>query len=161
MTGQPYTDTEIQSLLAHSPQLAEFMEASVTNAHLPAEPDDINNLRARAATAAFNAEALNAHWSAVVNDEIGGWAVSINGLGPLDGGRMAADLVMSRELAEHIAEVHNHRSDAIVGQEWSVRYPDGFVDGGRFTEAGARQRAAELGGEVVCRAVGPWTVVDV
>ncbi|MEU0078591.1 hypothetical protein ABZY58_11895 [Micromonospora tulbaghiae] len=43
-----------------------------------------------------------------------------------------------------------------TGQEWSVRYPDGFVDGSRFTEAGARQRAAELDGEVVYRVVGPW-----
>lgn len=43
-----------------------------------------------------------------------------------------------------------------VTREWSVRYADGFVDGTRFTEAGARQRAAELGGEVVYRAVGPW-----
>ncbi|MEV5211359.1 hypothetical protein AB0K35_28185 [Micromonospora sp. NPDC053740] len=59
------------------------------------------------ATTAYNAEALTARWSAVSNDEIGGWAVTTNGLGPLDGGRMAADLVMTREIAEHIAYVHN------------------------------------------------------
>lgn len=44
----------------------------------------------------------------------------------------------------------------VIAHQWSVRYPDGFVDGTRFTEAGARRRAAELGGEVVYRAVGPW-----
>jgi hypothetical protein len=44
----------------------------------------------------------------------------------------------------------------VIAHQWSVRYPDGFVDGTQFTESGARQRAAELGGEVVYRAVGPW-----
>jgi hypothetical protein len=58
-------------------------------------------------TTEFNAQALTARWTAVVNDEIGGWAVTANGLGPCDGGRMAADLVVTREIAEHIADVHN------------------------------------------------------
>ncbi|MER7331645.1 MULTISPECIES: hypothetical protein [unclassified Micromonospora] len=49
----------------------------------------------------------------------------------------------------------------VIAHQWSVRYPDGFVDGGSFTEAGARQRAAELGGEVVYRAVGPWATAPV
>jgi hypothetical protein len=43
-----------------------------------------------------------------------------------------------------------------ASKEWSVRYPDGFVDGARFTRAGAERRAAELDGEVVGRIVGPW-----
>lgn len=40
--------------------------------------------------------------------------------------------------------------------EWSVRYDDGRVSGTSFTEAGARQRADELGLEVVWRPAAPW-----
>ncbi|WP_422744289.1 hypothetical protein ACN27B_08560 [Micromonospora sp. WMMD754] len=41
--------------------------------------------------------------------------------------------------------------------EWSIRYPGGTVNRvGTFTEAGARQRADELGAEAVWRPVGPW-----
>lgn len=41
--------------------------------------------------------------------------------------------------------------------EWSIRYPGGAVNRvGTFTEAGARQRADELGAEAVWRPVGPW-----
>lgn len=40
--------------------------------------------------------------------------------------------------------------------EWSVRYRDGRVSGTSFTEAGARQRADELGLEVVWRPAAPW-----
>lgn len=76
------------------------------------------------AGAGFGAEALNARWSAVPNDEIGGWAVSINGAGPLDGGRMAADLVMTRELAEHIADVHNQW---LARQNMGVPVATGFI----------------------------------
>ncbi|MEU7978227.1 hypothetical protein AB0B63_06815 [Micromonospora sp. NPDC049081] len=50
---------------------------------------------------------LAAPWTAVVNDEIGGWSVTHNGLGPLNGGPMPADMVWSREIAEHIAAAHN------------------------------------------------------
>ncbi len=124
MTGNPYTDAEIEALLAGSPQLTEFLAASATNANRPAEPDDINDLRARAATASYNAEALTARWSAVVNDEVGGWAVSTNGLGPLDGGRMAAELVMTRELAEHTADVHNQW---LARQHMGVPVATGFI----------------------------------
>jgi len=49
----------------------------------------------------------------VPNDEIGGWAVSTDGRAPLDGGRMAADLVITREVAEHIADVHNAAIDGV------------------------------------------------
>ncbi|MEV1013755.1 MULTISPECIES: hypothetical protein [unclassified Micromonospora] len=73
---------------------------------------------------AYNTEALTARWSAVVNDEIGGWAVTTNGLGPLDGGRMAADLVMTRELAEHIADVHNQW---VARQNMGVPVVTGFI----------------------------------
>ncbi|MFD6565359.1 hypothetical protein [Micromonospora profundi] len=59
------------------------------------------------ATAAYNAEALTARWTAVYSPHVDSWALSINGREPGDGGRMAADLVMTRELAEHIADVHN------------------------------------------------------
>ncbi|MFG2046158.1 hypothetical protein ACGFIW_01840 [Micromonospora sp. NPDC048935] len=86
--------------------------------------DNIDEMRARAATAAFNAEALNARWAAVVNDEIGGWAVSINGAGPLNGGRMAVDLVMTREIAEHIAAVHNQW---LARQNMGVPVATGFI----------------------------------
>lgn len=50
---------------------------------------------------------LNARWTAVVNDEIGGWSVTHNGKGPLNGGPMPADMVWSREIAERIAADHN------------------------------------------------------
>lgn len=51
---------------------------------------------------------------------------------------------------------HGQGLAPVIAHQWSVRYPDGFVDGTAFTEAGARQRAADLNGEVVYRAVGPW-----
>ncbi|QKW15355.1 hypothetical protein [Verrucosispora sp. NA02020] len=54
----------------------------------------------------YNERALSARWTAVVNDEIGGWAVSIDGRTPADGGVMAAD-GLTREVAEHIANLHN------------------------------------------------------
>ncbi len=82
------------------------------------------------ATAAYNAEALTARWSAVVNDEVGGWAVSINGRTPADGGRMAADLVMTRELAEHIADVHNAW---LARQNMGVPVATGFISISRPT----------------------------
>lgn len=58
------------------------------------------------------------------------------------------------------AAIHTKSADTtpVVAHQWSVRYRDGFVDGGRFTEDSARERAAESGGEVVYRAVGPWQV---
>ncbi len=105
--GDPNWGSRYGWLSADGPQLAAFLAQTAANAATPSEPDDINDLRARAATAAFNAEALTARWTAVVNDEIGGWAVSINGRTPAAGGRMAADMVMTRELADHIADVHN------------------------------------------------------
>ena len=63
------------------------------------------------------------------------------------------DIPAIREALRRLAD----RLDAET-REWSVRYADGFVDGDRFTEAGARRRAAEMGEhlEVVCRTVGPW-----
>lgn len=112
----------------------------------------------------FNERVLSARWTAVVNDEIGGWAVSTDGRTPAAGGRMAADMVHTREIGEHIAALHNaalgNDLAPVIAHQWSVRYPDGFVDGNQFTEAGARQRAAELGGEVVYRPVGEWTAVE-
>lgn len=57
-----------------------------------------------------------------------------------------------------LAHMQSADTTPVVAHQWSVRYRDGFVDGGRFTEDGARQRAAESGGEVVYRAVGPWVV---
>lgn len=106
-----HVDGRCATYRPNNPELAAslttLLAASAAETDRVAEPDDINALRARAATAAFNAEALKARWSAVVNDEIGGWAVTTNGAGPCDGGRMAADLVMTLELAEHIADVHN------------------------------------------------------
>ncbi|MER7331644.1 MULTISPECIES: hypothetical protein [unclassified Micromonospora] len=54
-----------------------------------------------------SSDILTARWTAVPNDEIGGWAVSPNGQGPLNGGPMAADMVWSQEIAEHIADLHN------------------------------------------------------
>ena len=59
-------------------------------------------------------------------------------------------------LAKAVADVLDLTCPADTGRQWSVRYPDGGVDGGGFTEAGARQRASELGGEAVYRVVGPW-----
>ncbi|MFJ8690309.1 hypothetical protein [Micromonospora wenchangensis] len=50
---------------------------------------------------------LSAPWTAVPNDEIGGWAVTTDGRTPAAGGVMAADMMWSREIAEHIADVHN------------------------------------------------------
>lgn len=50
---------------------------------------------------------LAARWYAFPNDEIGGWTVSHNGMGPLNGGPMPADMVWAREIAEHIAAAHN------------------------------------------------------
>lgn len=44
-------------------------------------------------------------------------------------------------------------------RQWSVRYPDGFVESPRFTRAGAEQHALELNGEVVWRPVAPWSSV--
>ncbi|MEV5819272.1 hypothetical protein AB0L22_08865 [Micromonospora haikouensis] len=53
------------------------------------------------------AAVLAATWTAVPNDEIGGWAVTTDGRTPAAGGVMAADMMWSREIAEHIAAVHN------------------------------------------------------
>jgi hypothetical protein len=45
----------------------------------------------------------------------------------------------------------------VIAHQWSIRYPGGTVHNvGTFTEAAARQRAADLSAEVVYRAVGPW-----
>lgn len=52
---------------------------------------------------------LTNRWTAVPNNEIGGWAITTDGRSPLDGGVMAADMVWSREVAEYIAELHNAR----------------------------------------------------
>ncbi|MFI2663248.1 hypothetical protein [Micromonospora carbonacea] len=49
---------------------------------------------------------LTATWTAVSNDEIGGWAVTTDGRSPASGGVMAADMMWSREIAEHIADLH-------------------------------------------------------
>ncbi|WP_328344842.1 hypothetical protein [Micromonospora sp. NBC_00421] len=51
---------------------------------------------------------LAAPWTAVPNNEIGGWTVSHNGMGPLNGGPMPADMVWSWEVAERIAADHNN-----------------------------------------------------
>lgn len=59
--------------------------------------------------------------------------------------------------------VRQGRRQATEGweREWSVRYePDGYVHGGKFTEAGAKARAAELDGTVVSRLVGPWETAE-
>ncbi|MFG1846744.1 hypothetical protein [Micromonospora carbonacea] len=50
---------------------------------------------------------LAAAWTAVPNNEIGGWAVTTDGRTLASGGVIAADMVWSREIAEHIADVHN------------------------------------------------------
>lgn len=71
----------------------------------------------------WTAQALAARWTAVPNDEIGGWAVTTDGRTPLAGGRMAADMVMTRELAEHIAALHNatlNESAVARKQQWAV-----------------------------------------
>jgi hypothetical protein len=44
----------------------------------------------------------------------------------------------------------------VVARQWSVRGPNGQVEGKPRTEAAARQWADVIGGEVVYRAVGPW-----
>ncbi|MEV0214273.1 hypothetical protein [Micromonospora sp. NPDC050695] len=127
--GEPdHVNGQCATYRPNSPELAASLTAmlaeSVANADRAEAPDSIDGLRARAAEAAYNAEAVNARWTAVLNDDIGGWAVSINGLGPLDGGRMAADLVMTRELAEHIADVHNQW---LARQNMGVPVATGFI----------------------------------
>lgn len=123
-----HVDGRCATYRPNNPELAAslttLLVASAAEADRSTVPDNIDDLRARAATAAFNAEALNARWTAVVNDEIGGWAVTTNGVGPLDGGRMAADLVMTRELAEHIADVHNQW---VARQNRGVPVATGFI----------------------------------
>ncbi|MFI1194064.1 hypothetical protein ACH4T9_12515 [Micromonospora sp. NPDC020750] len=57
------------------------------------------------------ADILARPWTAVPNDEIGGWAVSTDGRSPADGGVMAADMVWSQQVGEHIADLHNARLD--------------------------------------------------
>ncbi|MET8278253.1 hypothetical protein [Micromonospora sp. NPDC005174] len=82
------------------------------------------------ATSDYNTTALTARWAAVVNDEIGGWAVTTNSLGSCDGGRMAADLVMTREVAEHIADVHNHW---LARQNMGVPFDEGIMSRSELT----------------------------
>ncbi len=48
----------------------------------------------------------------------------------------------------------------VIAHQWSVRTPDGHVEGNPLTEAAARRWADVIGGEVVYRAVGPWQPAD-
>lgn len=61
----------------------------------------------------YNRCVLSARWTAVPNDMIGGWCVTSNGLTPAHGGVMAADMV-TREIAEHIADLHNAALDGRI-----------------------------------------------
>ncbi|WP_341719965.1 hypothetical protein QQG74_09765 [Micromonospora sp. FIMYZ51] len=95
----------------------------------------------------YTAEALSARWTAVYSPLLDSWAVSINGREPGDGGRMAAVLVMSRELAEHIAALHNAHLDGRIlpgGTETVERF--GYritIDGELVAETPALRAQAE------------------
>ncbi|MGA3524198.1 hypothetical protein [Melissospora conviva] len=81
--------------------------------------------------------------------------------GALQDGRVVLSAVSDQPvLAKAVADVLDLTCPADTGRQWSVRHPDGWTPDGGFTEAGARQRASELGGEAVYRVVGPWRTAD-
>ncbi|MEV2239494.1 hypothetical protein [Micromonospora sp. NPDC049891] len=58
----------------------------------------------------YTTSVLTSRWTAVPEDTLGGWCVTCNGLTPANGGVTVADMV-TRELAERIAELHNAALD--------------------------------------------------
>ena len=96
----------------------------------------------------------------VVGYHIAVTALRRNQHGALDDGPLIASAVSEQPtLVDALAELL-HDLGGGTGRQWSVREPGGWTPGGGFTEAGARQRASELGGEAVYRVVGPWRTAD-
>lgn len=72
---------------------------------------------------------LTNRWTAIPNDEIGGWCVTADGRSPANGGLIAVDMIVFREVAEQIAADHNQR---LAVTQVKVRAGAAIVRGQRY-----------------------------